>query len=61
MMPATSATPALDSHRAAVVTAGVIMLAILAVFADTATSIGRIWLRSETFSHGFVVVPVLVR
>ena len=58
MMPATPATPALDSHRAAVVTAGVIVLAILAVFADTATSIGRIWLRSETFSHGFVVVPV---
>ena len=50
--------PALDSHRAAVVMAVVVVFAILAVFAGTVASMAGIWLSSETFSHGFIVVPV---
>lgn len=33
-------------------------IAILAVHAETASSIVAIWIRSETFAHGFVVVPI---
>lgn len=32
--------------------------AILAVYASTAASIVGIWWRSETFAHGFVVIPI---
>ena len=33
-------------------------LGILLVHADTVASIVAIWRRSETFAHGFVVVPI---
>ncbi|HTT13507.1 MAG TPA: exosortase A [Burkholderiaceae bacterium] len=52
------ATPALGSHRAAVVAAGLVIVAILVAFADTAGSMARIWLSSDTFSHGVIVVPI---
>ncbi len=34
------------------------VLGILALYWQTAASIVAIWLRSETFAHGFVVVPI---
>jgi exosortase A len=40
------------------VAAAVAALAILLVHAETVRSIVAIWLRSETFTHGFVVVPI---
>jgi exosortase A len=39
--------------------AGVIV-ALLAVFAPTTASMVEIWRRSETFTHGFLVVPVVL-
>ena len=41
-----------------VLAAGLAVLGILALFWQTAGSIVAIWLRSETFAHGFVVVPI---
>jgi len=38
--------------------AGVAVLGILALYWPTAASIVAIWIRSETFTHGFVVVPI---
>ncbi|MEP7183975.1 MAG: exosortase A, partial [Betaproteobacteria bacterium] len=34
------------------------VLGIVAVFWQTAESIVAIWIRSETFAHGFVVIPL---
>jgi exosortase A len=49
-----------DGRSAAIVVTSLIVLAMLAIFADTARSFVTIWLSSETFSHGFVVVPISV-
>ena len=38
--------------------AGVAVLGILALYWPTTASIVAIWLRSETFTHGFVVLPI---
>ncbi len=38
----------------------VAVLAILAVYWRTAESIVAIWLRSETFAHGFLIVPISI-
>jgi hypothetical protein len=38
--------------------AGVAVLGILALYWPTAASIIAIWIRSETFTHGFVIVPI---
>jgi exosortase len=38
--------------------AGVAVLGILALYWSTAASIVAIWIRSETFTHGFVIVPI---
>lgn len=43
---------------APVLAAGVGVLGILALFWPTVASIVAIWIRSETFTHGFVVVPI---
>lgn len=43
---------------APVLAAGVAVLGILALYWPTAASIVAIWIRSETFTHGFVVVPI---
>ncbi|MEO8740540.1 MAG: exosortase A [Casimicrobiaceae bacterium] len=37
---------------------GIAALAILALYWRTADSIVAIWIRSETFAHGFVVIPI---
>lgn len=35
-----------------------VQMLLLAVFWETATSMVRIWLRSETFTHAFLVIPI---
>lgn len=57
--------PAVANRRASVLTAPVIavvlaMAGIVAVHSGTAASIVAIWWRSETFAHGFVVVPLFM-
>ena len=47
-------------RRAPVAAAGLAALALLAIYGPTASSIVAIWWRSETFAHGFVVLPVCV-
>jgi exosortase A len=46
------------ARHAAVLAAALAVVGILAVYADTAASIVAIWWRSQTFAHGFVVVPI---
>src|SRR5207245_1356776 len=52
------------AHRAGVpanVIMAVFLLAwILAVYARTTYSMVSIWVRSETFAHGFVVIPIFL-
>ncbi len=43
---------------APVLAAGAAVVGILALYWPTAASIVAIWIRSETFTHGFVVVPI---
>jgi exosortase A len=43
---------------APVLAASLAMLGILALYWPTLASIVAIWIRSETFTHGFVVVPI---
>jgi exosortase A len=45
---------------APVLAAALAALGILAVYWQTAASIVAIWWRSETFAHGFVVVPICI-
>ena len=45
---------------APILAAGLAVLGILALYAPTAASIVSIWIRSETFTHGFLVVPICV-
>jgi exosortase A len=46
------------SRNAPLVAAAIAAIGILLVHADTVASIVTIWWRSETFAHGFVVVPI---
>lgn len=43
---------------APVLAIGICVLGILALFWPTVASIVAIWIRSETFTHGFIVVPI---
>src|SRR4029079_17261004 len=45
-------------RTAPVLAAGLAVLGILALFWPTGASIVAIWMRSETFTHGFVIVPI---
>ena len=45
-------------RRPAVLAVVAVLLGILVVHAETAASIVSIWIRSETFTHGFIVIPV---
>ena len=47
-----------DWRVAPMLAAGVAVLGILAIHWPTAASIVAIWIRSETFTHGFVIVPI---
>src|SRR5438128_2096858 len=46
------------STRMAMAAVAVVVCGILVLYWRTAESIVAIWLRSETFAHGFVVVPI---
>jgi exosortase A len=46
------------SGRIAAIAGGAVALAIVFLFFDTARSTAAIWQSSETFSHGFLVVPI---
>lgn len=58
--PGASAGPAwhADWRVAPALAAGLAVLGILALHWRTAGSIVAIWIRSETFTHGFVVLPI---
>ena len=38
----------------------VVLLSILTLYRDTAWSMVDIWSRSETFTHGFLVPPIVL-
>src|SRR5574337_241024 len=57
---AAAAVPRWKAHRVALTAAVLAAIAIVAIYADTAWSIVSIWLRSETFAHGFVVIPIVL-
>ena len=56
-MPGHSVTPPWRVALPLVIAA---VMAILAVYWRTAESIVAIWWRSETFAHGFLIVPISV-
>ena len=45
-------------RRAPVLAAFVAVAGILVVYAETVASIVAIWMRSDTFAHGFIVAPI---
>jgi len=47
-----------DRWRTALLSFGMVMLAVVALYWDTAASIVAIWLRSETYAHGFLILPI---
>ena len=53
--PSTSAAP---GWPRALVTLGVVLAVIVAAYFGTAAGMVAIWARSETFAHGFVIVPI---
>jgi exosortase A len=59
LQPAETAAAASGWGAAVLVTAAVVVL-IVAVYYETAVSIVAIWHRSETFAHGFLVVPAVL-
>lgn len=52
------ATPRAEPWRTALPVAVAVVLALLALYFDTARKMVEIWARSDTFMHGFVVVPI---
>jgi exosortase A len=44
--------------RAAALAVALAVVAVVAIYYETAASIVAIWMRSETFAHGFVVIPL---
>lgn len=46
--------------RAFLAVEAVFILVLLAVFHETVWSMVSIWLRSDTFAHGFLIVPISV-
>jgi len=47
-------------HRRAATAVAIAVAAILAAYWGTAVSVEAIWRRSETFAHGYVVVPIVL-
>lgn len=39
---------------------GLVLLALLLLYRDTALAMGGIWMRSETFAHAFLVPPIVL-
>lgn len=57
---ARTVSPAGPQWRVAAVTVAASVLAIIAVFHETAAAIAGVWQASTTFSHGYVIVPVVL-
>jgi len=57
-LPAEIARPTSSRWTAALLSLGLLWLAILFVYRDTAVSMVGIWYRSETFTHAFLVPPM---
>jgi exosortase A len=57
-MTAVTLQPTLARHRQAALACCAAVLVLLLVFRETAWSMVEIWRRSETFNHGFLVVPI---
>jgi exosortase A len=53
-----AALPAAVSWRKALLAWSLALLAILVVYRQTALEMATIWIRSETFTHGFLVPPI---
>ncbi len=54
------AAPALHQRAAVGMTVVFLLAWVLAVYATTTSSMVAIWERSETFAHGFVIVPIFL-
>jgi exosortase A len=52
--------PATGGWGAATALIAAVLVAVLGVYYETAASIVSIWYRSETFAHGFVIVPAVL-
>jgi exosortase A len=48
------------ARQPVVMALALVLIAILVAYADTAASIFSIWSRSDTFAHGFVIVPLAI-
>ena len=48
----------LQHWRAPALIAGALLIAIFALYWQTAWSMVSIWLRSETYTHGFLIFPI---
>ena len=46
------------SVRGSLWAAGLLFLALLLIYHETALSMAYIWSRSETFAHGFLILPI---
>lgn len=58
-MPVSGAELSSLGRRPALLAVVATIVAIVAVYAETAGTIVDIWVRSETFAHGFIVVPIV--
>jgi len=59
-MPALAHSKANPGWRLALPLVVVAMVALLALHASTVESIVAIWARSETFAHGYLIVPIVL-
>jgi len=51
-------SPAVGVWRRSLVQVGITLALVMALFHHTAWSMVSIWIRSETFAHGFLIVPI---
>ncbi|MCF6337448.1 MAG: exosortase A [Gammaproteobacteria bacterium] len=49
-----------DQWRHALISFGLLWLVALVLYWETAASIVAIWIRSETYAHGFLIVPISI-
>jgi exosortase A len=54
----TQPTPAASAWRQPAIVLGLLMLAVLLLYRDTAIAMVGIWSRSDTFAHAFLVPPI---
>lgn len=60
MQSTTISLPSIPSWRVMFPVVIVALCGVLAVYWQTAYSIGHIWWRSETFAHGFLILPIVI-